>query len=205
MGRKNKRKQDRVRPIRVNKYIDRKSNSIKISNNIRSGDKDSASQDSAIKDTSQNSTVKSTNQDSTYANAYEAKRNSGQHNPRPRRGEIWFARLGNHYETSVQSGTRPVFIISNDTGNRFSKTFTVLPMTSRMKKKNLPTHVELIASSCTLTTETELEASMLLAEQIVTIDRSALLEKIAFVSDEAKLTEIERAVRIHLGVAGKAG
>ena len=171
MGRKNKRKQDKVRPIRAGKYISSKSS--------RGG----------------------TSQDSSS----EPASNGSQYKPRPRRGDIWFARLGTHYDTSVQSGTRPVFIISNDTGNRFSKTYTVLPMTSRMKKPDLPTHVGLTAASCILTADTGLEDSMLLAEQIVTIDKSALLEKIAFVSDGAKLTEIERAVRIHLGVPGRAG
>lgn len=182
MGRKNRRKYEKIRPIRESKYI--RSNS--------SENRDTSEQDKE-------------------SCAYEPAGNSsrhrdyGQYNPRPRRGDIWFARLGNHYDTSVQSGTRPVFIISNDTGNRFSKTYTVLPMTSRLKKKNLPTHVELTASSCVLTADTGLEDSMLLAEQVVTIDKTALLEKIAFVSDGAKLTEIERAVRIHLGIAGKAG
>ena len=187
MGRKNKRKQDKIRPIHVNKYIDSESNCIK---------------DSSVNSCSSNSSsAKSTSE----GGSYEPTGNGAQYNPRPRRGDIWFARLGNHYDTSVQSGTRPVFIISNDTGNRFSKTYTVLPMTSRMKKPDLPTHVELTASSCVLTADTELEDSMLLAEQVVTIDKSALLEEIAFVSDGAKLTEIERAVRIHLGIAGKTG
>lgn len=179
MGRKNKRKHEKIRPVRVSKYISNRNNRG------------------------------NTNRDNTSIGISEGNvhepTNSSQYSPRPRRGDIWFARLGNHYDTSVQSGTRPVFIISNDTGNRFSKTYTVLPMTSRMKKPDLPTHVELTASSCVLTAYTELEDSMLLAEQVVTIDKSALLEKIAFVSEGAKLTEIERAVRIHLGIAGKAG
>lgn len=166
MGRKNRRKHMKIRPIKAGKYIKNKS---------------------------------------TKSVSYTPAKPKSQYNPRPRRGDIWFARLGNHYDTSVQSGTRPVLIISNDTGNRFSKTYTVLPMTSKMKKPDLPTHVELKTSSCALTTDCQLEDSMILSEQIVTIDKSALLEKVAFVIDEKKLTEIERAVRVHLGIAGEAG
>ena len=165
MGRKNRRKHMKIRPIKASKYIKNKS---------------------------------------TSSGLYTPAKPKGQYNPRPRRGDIWFAKLGNHYDTSVQSGTRPVLIISNDTGNRYSKTYTVLPMTSKLKKPDLPTHVELTVSSCVLTTDDPLEDSMLLAEQIVTIDKSALLEKVAFVTDGKKLSEIERAVRVHLGIAGEA-
>lgn len=165
MGRKNRRKHMKIRPIKASKYIKNKSaNSV----------------------------------------PYTPAKPKSRYNPRPRRGDIWFAKLGNHYDTSVQSGTRPVLIISNDTGNRFSKTYTVLPMTSKLKKPDLPTHVELKTSSCALTADCQLEDSMILTEQIVTIDKSALLEKVAFVTDGKKLTEIERAVRVHLGIAGKA-
>ena len=50
------------------------------------------------------------------------------------RFEIWFAELGDHYGSSVQSGSRPVLVISNDVANRFSSTLTVIPLTTVQKK-----------------------------------------------------------------------
>ena len=58
----------------------------------------------------------------------------------PRRGDVWFAELGDHFGTSVQGGCRPVLVISNDMGNRCSDIVNVIPMTSRMKKYYLPSH-----------------------------------------------------------------
>ena len=54
------------------------------------------------------------------------------------RFEIWFAELGDHYGSSVQSGSRPVLVISNDVANRFSSTLTVIPLTTVQKKLGLP-------------------------------------------------------------------
>ena len=64
----------------------------------------------------------------------------------PQRGEVWFAELGEHPGTSVQEGCRPAFIMSNNMANTHSETVTVVPMTSKMKKPNLPTHVALASS-----------------------------------------------------------
>ena len=55
----------------------------------------------------------------------------------PKQYEIWFAELGNHYGTSVQSGNRPVLVISNDMANRNSPIITVIPMSSKLKKLEL--------------------------------------------------------------------
>ena len=52
----------------------------------------------------------------------------------PKQYEIWFAELGDHYGTSVQSGNRPVLVISNDMANRNSPIITVIPMSSKLKK-----------------------------------------------------------------------
>lgn len=61
----------------------------------------------------------------------------------PYRGEIWIAQLGSHPNTSVQEGCRPVLIVSNDKGNHTSNTVVVLPLTSQIKRSELPSHVEL--------------------------------------------------------------
>lgn len=109
--------------------------------------------------------------------------------------------LGSHIGTSVQGGCRPVMVISNDTGNRHADTFNVLPMTSRMKKFNMPTHTVLEESNMTeRDVEREFETSMVLAEQITTIGKSAFRSYLGRVTDEKKQAAIETAVRIQLGL-----
>ncbi|MCD7825516.1 MAG: type II toxin-antitoxin system PemK/MazF family toxin [Clostridiaceae bacterium] len=201
MGRRNKRKNPKIREIRKDKYTGKHGeyrNRGHLKDDLQNLDSDpilsGVDTVSGYPDTTSGCLDTATSgvalQSVHYRKSYT---------PRPHRGDIWFANLGDHYDTCIQSGTRPVFIISNDTGNRFSKTCTVLPMTSKMKKMELPTHVRLSALSC-FDTEA-LSESMLLAEQIITIDKSALVEKVAFVNDEGKLAEIDKAVRIHLGIA----
>lgn len=119
----------------------------------------------------------------------------------PYRGEVWFAELGNHPGTSVQDGCRPVLIISNDKGNHHASTIVVLPMTSRMKKYDLPSHVELYQDDLTnIDPSRPLEPSMILAEQVTTIAKSALRSYIGKVTGTEKLAEIDNAVRLQLGM-----
>lgn len=187
MGRKNKRKHDKIRPIRAGRYVGGKyadgGKYIEPSRTEYPAEVHLAEPQQSASQPEQQSQAPRQN-----------------YKPRPRRGDIWFARLGNHYGTSVQSGTRPVLVISNDTANRFSFTFTVLPMTSKMKHPEMPTHIAVTAEDCILCNETDLLESMVLAEQIVPIDRSALLEKIAYIDDKEKMAEIERAVATQLGI-----
>lgn len=112
----------------------------------------------------------------------------------PKQHEIWFAELGDHYGTSVQSGNRPVLVITNDVSNRYSQTLTVIPMTSKMKKLELPTHVILTKDHCEMLRAEQMEDSVLLVEQITTIDRSALYNRLCRVTSAEKKQEIERAV-----------
>ena len=112
----------------------------------------------------------------------------------PKQHEIWFAELGDHYGTSVQSGNRPVLVITNDVSNRYSQTLTVIPMTSKMKKLELPTHVVLTKDHCEMLKAEQMEDSVLLIEQITTIDRSALYNRLCRVTSAEKKQEIERAV-----------
>ena len=119
----------------------------------------------------------------------------------PYRGEVWFAELGNHPGTSVQDGCRPVLIISNDKGNHHASTIVVLPMTSRMKKYGLPSHVELYQDDLSnVDPGRPLEPSMILAEQVTTIAKSALRSYIGKVTGPEKLAEINNALRAQLGI-----
>ena len=112
----------------------------------------------------------------------------------PKQYEIWFAELGDHYGTSVQSGNRPVLILTNDVANRYSQTFTVIPLTSKMKKLDLPTHIVLTEAHCEMLKPERLEDSVLLIEQITTIDQSALFNRLCRVTSAEKKREIEQAV-----------
>lgn len=121
----------------------------------------------------------------------------------PKRGDVWFADLGYHGGTSVQDGCRPVIIVSNDDGNHHADTIVVLPMTSRMKKYYLPSHVELQQSDLSHTDPNRpFEPSMILAEQITTIPKGALRSYLGRVQGEEKLGEINNAVRAQLGITG---
>ena len=99
-----------------------------------------------------------------------------------------------HSET-MPAGCRPVVIMSNDTANQHSETVTVVPMTSKMKKEYLPTHVPVGYVDCP-----SIEPSMALAEQVTTIGKTALKNNVGRVA-EKKIQEIEKAVKVHLGLS----
>jgi mRNA interferase MazF len=110
----------------------------------------------------------------------------------PKRMEIWYAKLPMDKRTSVQGGSRPVLIISNDVCNERSSIITVIPMTTQMKHLSQPTHVLL-----------EMEdgnQSMVLAEQIMAIDKRLLDRKIDTCRDEKTITKIEKAVCEQVGI-----
>lgn len=81
-----------------------------------------------------------------------------------------------------------------DEENRYSQTLTVIPLTSKMKKLELPTHVVLTKEHCEMLKAEQMEDSVLLIEQITTIDRSALYSRLCRVTSAEKKQEIERAV-----------
>lgn len=112
----------------------------------------------------------------------------------PKQYEIWFAELGDHYGTSVQSGNRPVLVISNDVANRNSPIITVIPLSSKLKKLELPVHIVLNEGDCEMLRNEHLEDSILLVEQITTIDKMALSNRFCCVTSTQKKHEIEAAV-----------
>ena len=118
----------------------------------------------------------------------------------PKRGDVWFADLGMHPDTSVQDGYRPVFIISNDIGNQHADTINVLPMTRHLKRQSLPCHTQIEPGMIT-DAKQSLAPSMILAEQVTTISKSALRHYTGHVEDPVWLSLIEQAVSMQLGLA----
>lgn len=111
---------------------------------------------------------------------------------RIKRGDIYYADLGMRIG-SEQNGTRPVLIIQNDTGNFHSPTVIVAVLTSKINKNQLPTHV-LIDAKFGLT-----EPSLILFEQLLTIDRRRLRGYVGTVDDYV-MAQSEKALRISLGL-----
>ena len=110
-----------------------------------------------------------------------------------RRGDIYYADLS-PVVGSEQGGTRPVLVIQNDVGNKYSPTVIVAAVTSRIDKAKIPTHVE-IDTSFGLSKD-----SVALLEQIRTIDKRRLKEKIGSL-DSRKMKDINQALFISLGFA----
>ncbi len=111
-----------------------------------------------------------------------------------KRGEIYYAEL-NPVVGSEQGGTRPVLVIQNDIGNQFSPTTIIAAITSQIAKAKLPTHVEVRAKRSGLERD-----SVILTEQIRTVDKSRLKEKVAVLDDEVML-RVDQAIEISLGLA----
>lgn len=106
-----------------------------------------------------------------------------------RRGDVFYADL-RPVIGSEQGGVRPVLIIQNDTGNKHSPTVICAAITSKMNKAKLPTHVELVAEKYGIVKD-----SVILLEQIRTIDKSRLKEKVCRLDDDI-LKRIDRALLI---------
>ncbi|HKM43457.1 MAG TPA: type II toxin-antitoxin system PemK/MazF family toxin [Limnochordia bacterium] len=110
------------------------------------------------------------------------------------RGDIYYANL-NPVIGSEQGGVRPVLILQNDIGNKYSPTTIVAAITSRIKKAKLPTHVELDSAHFSLEKD-----SVILLEQVRTIDKRRLKEKVAHLDNET-MSKIDEALQISLGLA----
>ncbi len=108
-----------------------------------------------------------------------------------KRGEIYFAQL-NPVVGSEQGGIRPVLVVQNDVGNQYSPTTIVLAITSQINKAKLPTHVELKAHTYGMERD-----SVILTEQIRTVDKTRLKQRIA-VLDEATMAKVNEALAVSL-------
>lgn len=114
---------------------------------------------------------------------------------RPKCGEIWMCNLIEN-EGSVQSGYRPVFIVSNDKNNTYSPTINIIPITTKMNKRKLPVHVELWNYQ-----KYGLRApSTMMVEQTTTVTIECLDKYIGKILDKNILGDISRAIRIQFPV-----
>ena len=113
--------------------------------------------------------------------------------PPVRRGDIFYADLS-PVIGSEQGGLRPVLIVQNDVGNRYSPTVIVLAITGQVNKARLPTHVPIACEGTGLQKD-----SVVLAEQIRTLDKRRLRERIGTLKPEV-MDRVTTAVKISLGV-----
>ena len=110
-----------------------------------------------------------------------------------RRGDVYLADLS-PVQGSEQGGVRPVVIIQNDTGNKYSPTVIVAAITGRINKAKIPTHVEIEKKKYRLDKD-----SVILLEQIRTLDKKRLKEKLTYLSED-KMKEVDDALDISLGL-----
>ena len=111
-----------------------------------------------------------------------------------KRGDMFYADLS-PVVGSEQGGVRPVLIIQNDVGNMHSPTVIAAAITSQRGKSKLPTHIEINSEGIGLKSD-----SIVLAEQIRTIDKSRLKEKIGHVDDVKVMNKINNALGVSFGL-----
>ena len=112
-----------------------------------------------------------------------------------KRGDIFYADLS-PVVGSEQGGLRPVLIIQNDVGNRYSPTVIAAAITSRMGKTRLPTHIDVYADRVGLAKD-----SVILLEQIRTLDKRRLKEKMGHL-DGAVMSKVNAAIAVSFGLGG---
>ena len=110
-----------------------------------------------------------------------------------KRGDIYYADLS-PVVGSEQGGIRPVLIVQNDVGNRYSPTVIAAAITSRMGKTKLPTHIDIYADRVGLAKD-----SVVLLEQVRTIDKQRLGEKMGHLDVET-MNAVDDAISISLGL-----
>ena len=112
-----------------------------------------------------------------------------------RRGDIFYADLS-PVIGSEQGGLRPVLIVQNDVGNKYSPTVIAAAITSKMGKAKLPTHIDVSAPSVGLAKD-----SVILLEQIRTLDKQRLKEKMGQL-DDATMQVVNSAIQVSFGLGG---
>ena len=116
------------------------------------------------------------------------------------RGDIYYADLS-PVVGSEQGGVRPVLIVQNDVGNRYSPTVIAAAITSRIDKVKLPTHIEVSRASCSIDGDGAglQRDSVILLEQIRTIDKRRLKEKMGHL-DDALMRQVDEAISVSFGL-----
>ncbi|MBQ7820994.1 MAG: type II toxin-antitoxin system PemK/MazF family toxin [Clostridia bacterium] len=115
-----------------------------------------------------------------------------------KRGDIFYADLS-PVVGSEQGGLRPVLIVQNDVGNKYSPTVIAAAITSQIGKTKLPTHIDVFADSYGLAKD-----SVILLEQIRTIDKKRLKEKMGHL-DDALMSRVDDAISISFGLPATEG
>ena len=115
-----------------------------------------------------------------------------------KRGDIYYADLS-PVVGSEQGGVRPVLIVQNDVGNRYSPTVNAAAITSKMGKTRLPTHIDVYADRVGLAKD-----SVILLEQIRTIDKKRLGEKMGHL-DDTVMAEVDNAISVSFGLSTAPG
>jgi mRNA interferase MazF len=110
-----------------------------------------------------------------------------------KRGDIFYADLS-PVVGSEQGGVRPVLIVQNDVGNKFSPTVIAAAITSKTEKTKLPTHIEVDARGCGLAKD-----SVVLLEQVRTIDKRRLRDKMGAL-DKGDMVKIDGAISVSFGL-----
>lgn len=113
-----------------------------------------------------------------------------------KRGEIYYADLS-PVVGSEQGGIRPVLIVQNNVGNKYSPTVIAAAITSQQEKSKLPTHIELPGKNCGLS-----KNSIVLLEQIRTLDKKRLKEKMGML-DNNEMNKIDTALSVSFGLNSK--
>ena len=111
-----------------------------------------------------------------------------------KRNAIYLADLGEKVNSSVEGGIRPVLVLQNDVGNEYSPTVIIAPITSSTTKKKMPTHV-------LLKNPTLEKKSIVLLEQIQTIDKTQLIEQRGEATNK-EMNRVEWAAKVSLGMRG---
>ncbi|MBS5928471.1 MAG: type II toxin-antitoxin system PemK/MazF family toxin [Clostridium sp.] len=107
------------------------------------------------------------------------------------RGDIFYGRIPKE-DGSVQGGTRPVVVLQNDIGNKYSPTVIIAKITSQINKANIPTHVKIKKDGLK-------NESVIMLEQIATLDKKDLLTKVDSL-DFRELRAVEKALKISMGL-----
>lgn len=110
-----------------------------------------------------------------------------------KRGDIYYADLS-PVIGSEQGGLRPVLIVQNDVGNKYSPTVIAAAITSRVSKAKLPTHIDVVGDDTGLAKD-----SIILLEQIRTIDKKRLKEKMGHL-DEGTMNSVNNAIEVSFGL-----
>lgn len=110
-----------------------------------------------------------------------------------RRGDIYYADLS-PVVGSEQGGLRPVLIVQNDIGNKYSPTVIAAAITSKLGKTKLPTHIDVFADKVGLQRD-----SVVLLEQIRTIDKTRLKEKMGHL-DDSMMHQVDEAITVSFGL-----